>query len=465
MNTPASFFKSFSVIITLIILLYSVSTLNSGCAQIGSISGGVKDTLAPVLVKASPPQNTVNFKGNHIQFTFDEYIEVKDVSTNVIVSPYQNSTPLITFNRKTINIKFRDTLLPNTTYSINFGNSIRDFNESNPLSGLTYVFSTGSKIDELSISGKVLLAETSKADSTIEVLIYKDATDSSVHTRKPDYLVRTNGAGEFTVNNLPPDSYKVYALRDNDGNKRYNSNREVFGFLNNDVFPENVVAPILIYAYREVPLEVVKPSLPKIEKVFKISSNLENKKADILSPLILSFSRRVANYDSVEIKLIDSLNNDVALGKYDWDSTLTNVTLSPKWQAGMAYSLIIPDSVYRDPTGKLLKGDTLKFSAKSLSDYGRIVLRFKNLDPSKNPVLQLFQGDKMVAYGPIKNSEWSNNIIPPATYEIRILFDTNGNGIWDAGNFNLKKQPEIGITIPQTIAVKADWDNERDIIL
>lgn len=465
MNTPASFYKSFSVIITLIILSYSISTLNSGCAQIGSISGGVKDTLAPVLVKASPPQNSVNFKGNNIQFTFDEYIEVKDIATNVIVSPYQKSTPLITYNRKTINIKFRDTLLPNTTYSINFGNSIRDFNESNPLSGLTYVFSTGSKIDDLSISGKVLLAETSKADSTIEVLLYKNADDSSVQTRKPDYLVRTNGAGEFEVNNLPPSSYKIYALRDNDGNKIYNSPMEVFGFLNNDIFPENVVAPFTIYAYREKPLEVVKPSLPKIEKVFKVSANLENKKVDILNPLELSFSRRVANYDSVQIKLLDSLNNNIDLGKYNWDSTFTHLILNPKWQEGMAYSLIIPDSLYRDVTGKLLKGDTIRFSAKSISEYGRIVLRFKNLDPSKNPLLQLFQGEKMVASGPIKNSEWSNNIIPPATYEIRILFDTNGNGIWDPGNYKLKRQPEIGITIPQTISVKADWDNERDIVL
>ncbi len=465
MNIPASFFKSLSVFITLIILFYFLTTLSSGCAQIGAISGGDKDTLAPVLIKASPPQNTVNFKGNQIQFTFDEYIDVKDVGTNVIVSPYQNTNPIITFNRKTINIKFRDTLLPNTTYSINFGNAIRDFNESNPLSGLTYVLSTGSKIDDLSISGKVLLAETSKADSTIEVLVYKDATDSSVHTRKPDYLVRTNGAGEFELKNLPPASYKVYALRDNDGNKRYNSNMEVFGFLNNDIFPENFVAPFTIYAYREVPLEETKPSLPKIDKVFKISSNLENKKADILNPLELTFSRRIANADTAEIKLLDSLNNKIDPGKYSWDSTFTKLTLHPIWQPGMNYSLIIPDSIYRDPTGKFLKGDTLKFSAKSVSEYGRIVLRFKNLDPSKNPVLQLFQGEKMVASGPIKNSEWVNNLIPPATYEIRILFDTNGNGIWDAGNFNLKRQPEIGITIPQTISVKADWDNERDIIL
>ncbi|MEO5966942.1 MAG: Ig-like domain-containing protein, partial [Ferruginibacter sp.] len=311
MNIPASFYKSLSVFVTLIILFYLLTTISSGCAQIGSISGGDKDTLAPVLLKASPPQNTVNFKGNQIQFTFDEYIDVKDVGTNVIVSPYQNTNPIITFNRKTINIKFRDTLLPNTTYSINFGNSIRDFNEANPLSGLTYVFSTGSEIDELSISGKVLFAETSKADSTIEVLVYKDATDSSVHTRKPDYLVRTNGAGEFELKNLPAASYKVYALRDNDGNKRYNSNKEVFGFLNNDIFPENFVAPFTIYAYREVPLEETKPSLPKIDKVFKISSNLENKKADILNPLELTFSRRIANADTTEIKLLDSLKNKI----------------------------------------------------------------------------------------------------------------------------------------------------------
>ena len=461
----ASLYKNVSAIFFLVIFLVSGSTLNIGCAQIGAISGGDKDTLAPILVRVNPPQNTLNFKGNQIQFSFDEFIEVKDISSNVIVSPYQNSTPLITFNRKSITVKLRDTLLPNTTYSINFGNAIRDFNESNPLSGLTYVFSTGNKIDELSISGKVLLAETSKADSTVEVLLYKNGTDSSVKIRKPDYIARTNGNGEFKINNLPAATYKIYALKDYDGNKRYSSSSEIFGFMDEDVNPEINNKPVEIYAYREVPIAELPPSLPKIEKVFKVATNLENKKIDILNPLEITFSRRVNNHDTAEVKLLDSLNNNVVFETYKWDSTFTHLKLIPKWQAGMEYSLVIPDSIYRDQAGKFLIVDTFKFSAKSLSEYGRILLRFKNLDESKNPVLQLFQGDKLFASGEIKNSEWSDNLVPPAIYEIRVLFDANKNGVWDPGNYNLKKQPEIVVTIPQTISIRADWDNERDIIL
>ncbi|MBS1496150.1 MAG: Ig-like domain-containing protein, partial [Bacteroidetes bacterium] len=144
----------------LIVYLYSVATFSSGCAQIGAPVGGPKDSLPPVLVKANPPQNTTNFQGKKISLNFDEYLDVQDIQTNLLVSPLPKNNPRILNNLKNISIIFKDTLLPNTTYSINFGNAIKDVNEGNVLKNFSYVFSTGKIIDSLTFSGHVFIAET-----------------------------------------------------------------------------------------------------------------------------------------------------------------------------------------------------------------------------------------------------------------------------------------------------------------
>ena len=113
----------------------------------------------------------------------------------------------------------------------------------------------------------------------------------------------------------------------------------------------------------------------------------------------------------------------------------------------------------------LTKADTIRFTAKQPSDYGNVVLRFSNLDLSKHPVLQFVQGDEIKNSYPLTSLEWSNKFINPGEYEIRILFDDNNNGKWDTGNYSKKLQPEKAITLKDKLAIKANWDNERDIKL
>ena len=102
---------------------YSISLL-SGCAQISAPTGGAKDTLAPRLMKGKPAGNEINFHDNKLSFTFDEYVDLKNLSTNLVVSPFQRNNPVVSCNLKTITLKFKDSLLPNTTYTIDFGNAI-----------------------------------------------------------------------------------------------------------------------------------------------------------------------------------------------------------------------------------------------------------------------------------------------------------------------------------------------------
>src|SRR5882757_3897921 len=215
--------------------IYFLTIGGSGCAQIGAPVGGPRDSIAPKLVSAFPKQNTTNFTGNKITLNFDEYVEVADAQKNVLVSPYPKTTPFVNYKFKTVTIKLKDTLKPNTTYSINFGDAIKDVNEGNLFRDFTYVFSTGNFIDSATFNGNVQLAETGGIDTTIIVLLYRNANDSSVQKTKPDYVARIRGDGRFKFVNLPEDTYKVYALKDGDYSKTYNAKTELFAFTNKDI--------------------------------------------------------------------------------------------------------------------------------------------------------------------------------------------------------------------------------------
>jgi len=174
--------RSTHIIFTLFIvsLLCAIAIGNAGCGQVGMPTGGPKDSIPPKLVSASPAMSSTNFKGNKITLNFNEYVEVKEAQTNVMISPFPKKNPSVDHKLRTVTVKLKDSLLPNTTYSINFGNAIVDINEGNPLKDFTYVFSTGNQIDSFMLLGKVLIAETGKADSTLIAMLYRNADASAV---------------------------------------------------------------------------------------------------------------------------------------------------------------------------------------------------------------------------------------------------------------------------------------------
>ena len=193
--------------------LIKLMTMGSGCATIVPPEGGPRDTLPPVITEARPLDSNVNFTGNRITFTFDEFVRLDNIMQNLLVSPIPRVQPTVTSRLNTVTIRLRDSLEANTTYSLNFGNSIVDVNENNPLSNYTYVFSTGPALDSLRFSGKVLLAETGEIDSTLIVMLHRSPDDSAVINERPRYMAKLNGTGNFTFRNLPPGTFYVYALR------------------------------------------------------------------------------------------------------------------------------------------------------------------------------------------------------------------------------------------------------------
>lgn len=447
-----------------------IITGSSGCAQIGAPTGGPRDSIPPRLMKANPAQSSTNFKGNKVTLTFDEYVVLDDVQNNVIVSPLQKSSPVIDFKLKTVTVKLKDSLLPNTTYSINFGNAIKDNNEGNPIKNFTYVFSTGNSIDSLQQSGKVIIAETGKTDSTLIAMLYRNADDSAVQKRKPDYMARLKGDGSFIFRNLSAGSYKIYALKDGDGGKTYNSKIELFAFTGHDIVVGKTNEAITLYASAEEK-DNKGPSglgLPKttIPKVFRYTTSLTSLEQELPDGLEISFNRSLKKFDQEKIILTDTNYKPITPVQFDIDSGKKKIMLTVNWQEGAKYRLIINNSAVTDSAGNNLpKSDTIRFAAKKVVDYGNVVLRFTNLDLSKHPVLQFVVGDEVKFSYPLTATEWNKKIFKPGEYEMRILSDDNNNGKWDPGHYSKKVQPEKAITLPQRLNVKANWDNEQDIKL
>jgi hypothetical protein len=445
------------------------SVFFAGCAQISAPTGGPKDTLAPVLVKANPAERTTSFTGNRISLSFDEYIELKDLQDNLVITPLPKNNPIIISSLKTLLIKFKDTLAPNTTYAFDFGDALRDINEGNVNKHFSFCFSTGDVIDTLKISGKVLMAENGKTDSTLKVYLYRNAPDSAVTSRKPDYMARLNGQGAFEFRYLPADRFSVYVIKDGDGNKFYNSATETFAFLDQKVESSVHPEPVKLFAYVEKKQEnsVAPPASKKSEeKKLRYVNNLINGKQDLLQPFELSFSTPVKTFEKEAAILCDTNFRPIEKYEVTVDSTRKKISYTANWKPEERFCLLLSKNALEDSAGlKLSKNDTIRFAVKAVQEYGSLKLSFKNLDLSKNPLLQFMDGDQVRWKFPVSGIEWMNKMMLPGDYEVRLLYDENSNGVWDPGNYSKKRQPEIAITLPQKISVKADWENERDIEL
>lgn len=220
---------------TSVVLVLSLLALCS-CAKRGSISGGLKDTLAPVLKICLPKNYTTNFSTKTVQFTFDEYVKLKNVNKQLIISPPLKYQPEITPSTasKTITLKIKDTLAPNTTYSFNFGESIQDNNEGNPLSQFKFLCSTGSYIDSLAIKGTIADAHNTKTDHFVSVMLYEaneKYTDSIVFKENPRYVTNTlDSATTFELAHLKAGKYLLVALKDENSNYRFNPKEDKIGF-------------------------------------------------------------------------------------------------------------------------------------------------------------------------------------------------------------------------------------------
>jgi hypothetical protein len=205
-----------------------------GCAKVGAPTGGIKDTTPPRYIEGIPENKSVNFNRKEIELEFDEYIQLKDLNKELIISPPLKERPVVRIRDKSIRINLNNELLPNTTYTLNFGNAISDLNEGNLLPDFDFVFSTGDRLDSLSVAGKALNAfdhKPAKKDEEIMVMLYENLSDSAPLVEFPRYLGKANKDGLFSITNIHADTFRILALRDVNSNLRYDPEADAIAFL------------------------------------------------------------------------------------------------------------------------------------------------------------------------------------------------------------------------------------------
>lgn len=238
-----------------LILLFIIGFLVQSCARVGSPVGGLKDTLAPTFLGSNIDTTRINVPRDikELRIDFDEYITLKDVSKNLIISPpIKNIKRIIPSNiaNKFILIQWSDTLQANTTYNFNFGNSIADNNEANILRYFNFAFSTGEKLDDLYISGEVkdAMAIKKSSENKLVVGLYQ-AKDTVDYKQKPYYITKVDDDGYYELNYLSPGKYRIVAFDDDNGNSIYDQGKEKIGFQKDVVDVEKSISGLNLKVY------------------------------------------------------------------------------------------------------------------------------------------------------------------------------------------------------------------------
>lgn len=222
----------------LLVTLYS-------CANMGNPNGGPYDEKPPRFIGSIPTPNQTNFKGQKIELHFDELVQLDKPSENVVITPPQLEMPVVRTAGKKVVVELKDTLKPNTTYTIDFANSLSDNNEKNEINNFSFAFSTGDVIDTLEVSGVLLNAENLEPMPGITIGLHSNLEDSAFVKLPFDRNSRTNDKGQFTIRNIAPGTYHLFALNDVNRDYKFDQPGEDIAFLN------SVVIPSLEAAFRQ----------------------------------------------------------------------------------------------------------------------------------------------------------------------------------------------------------------------
>ena len=338
----------------LVYILFSLIIL-FGCAKRGSPTGGPKDSIPPVLVNASPKLNSTNFDSEEIRLTFDEWIKLDKVQDQLIISPPLEKSsyeikPLSGVTKKVF-LNFLDSLAPETTYTINFGNSIKDNNENNPLTFFSYTFSTGETIDSLYIRGNTKDAFSQESDEFISLQLYRVDSlfkDSIVFQNKPTYISNTLDSTNYKFQNLKQGKYLLIALKDVDNNYFFDPFYDKIGFIDSLItLPRDSVIDLKLFK-EETEIIWDKPHFINSEKIgfgyygkldldkIKIESNIpdsvnyvfiKEKETDTLN---LWLSRN--SFDSLNFSLIETDTIKLTTVKFDRkrDSLIDSLNINSK---------------------------------------------------------------------------------------------------------------------------------------
>jgi hypothetical protein len=422
------------------------------CARTGRPEGGPKDEDAPLFVVANPPYETVNFNDKEIKLNFNEFIKLKDLNKQLIVSPPLKNPLLVSPQgsaSKSLTLKILDTLKENNTYIINFGNAIEDNNEGNKLESFKYVFSTGTFIDSLSSAGKVKDAYLNEDLKSTNILLYKidsSFNDSIIYKKKPNYVTSTLDTSLFNFTNLKEGKYLMTALKEVTNDYLFNSRIDKIGFYNDTiVLPKDSILKNPIVLFKET--QPYKFKRAKEVSKGKIAFGYEGKIKDLQVKLL---SKTPDNFKNISKFEIDKDTLNYWFTPFETDSLnfiITNQqvtdTITVKLRKKKIDSLLFNSSVGRiihfrdtlfvETNNPIVAVDTSKIS---LTDKDTVSVSYTSyISKKKNKIAFLFNKKP--------EQKYSLNILPEAFFDI---FDQKNDTL--TYNFNSKEIEDYGrITI------------------
>ena len=577
-----------------------------GCARMGQPDGGWYDDDPPKVVACIPKDQATNISAKKITILFDEYIKLTDATNKVIVSPPQLEVPDIKATGKKIVVELQDSLVPNTTYTIDFSDAISDNNENNPMGSYTYSFSTGERIDTFEVSGYVLDASNLEPIKGIMVGLYNDLADSAFQTKPMLRVSRTDSRGHFVVKGVAPGTYRAYALQDMDGDFRFSQKSEMIGYnhltfepgskpdtrtdtiwrdsLHIDALikvpythflPDDIT--LLAFTHVQTDRFLIKterveankfsmyfsygnPQLPVIkglnfdsDSAFVIETNekqdtihywlrdtaLVNQDTlrmevsylmtdsagvlinqtdttDVLAKV--SFAKRQKELNKqkdqwrkdiekrlkrgeeadtiwrekpLEVKydapasmdpdkivriemptplqhcdtaavhlysMIDSVWYESDCRMVPIPNQIRNYKLLADWRPGVEYSLEVDSAAFIDIYGNVSDAFKQGIKVKTEDEYGTLKLNITGVEDSAMIVQLLNSSGKIVKQVKTQNHTAEFKFIKPDKYYVSAFIDSNGNGIWDTGNYTDDRQAEAVYYYPREIECKAKWD-------
>lgn len=525
------------------IFLLTICVAFFNCANRGRPSGGTIDTTPPKILKSDPENYSLNFKDKEIEITFDEYVKIKNLQKQLIISPPMDPAPEITpisLASKTIRIRIYDTLATNTTYTFNFGNSIVDNNEENPFPYFKYVLSTGNYIDSLTVNGFITDAVSKTPDDFVSVMLYEvdsTLTDSIVFKERPKYITNTlDSTTTFTLENLKAGKYMLIALKDENQDFKFQPNNEKIGFHNTFItVPSDSVYELKLF--KETPeTKVIRPRLISGEKIaFGFQGDYKNMSISVQSDVPEDFKYRITKDPKADSLYywynprleLDSLLFQVVSKNYSEDFTVKiseqkrdtlNLNASPSGTLNFndsfkitgtvpfskidaekitilnADSLKVDFSTKLDSVSNAIevnfekkenerfkiqilpeafedffgdKNDTLNYnlSTKTYADYGNIRVTLQNAIYPMIVQLTNAKGEVKFEKYITKPEPIDFTNIESGEYYLRAIFDSNGNGKFDSGNYLKKIQPERVSHFTDKLEIRANFDFIYDFIL
>lgn len=365
MNNSKSLYYIFIIIAAAV--MYS-------CANIGNPSGGPIDKTPPIFMRSNPTPNAVNVKDRKIEIFFDEIVTLKDPSTKIIVSPAQTEMPRMSALGRKVTVELVDSLLPNTTYTIDFSNSIQDNNEGNAIDNFAFAFSTGSVIDSMRVSGYVIDSRTLEPMQSVVVGLQSNLADSAFHKEKLQRVALTNDRGQFSIRNVSPGSYHIFALKDLDRDYKFGNPTEDIAFLDSIIVPSIGTREAADTVYNDLNeidtiMRATRPAY--FPNDILLSMFNEDRKSQYLANNLRVDSTRISLTFAAASDTLPSLSivgrNDVPDQWYTLERSQTNDTLT-YWirppHLVSADTLMVATTYLRTDTASNLSWgtDTLKFT-------------------------------------------------------------------------------------------------------